>query len=141
MMQNLPVLEQARDGARHTGSGRQPDKARQNVRLLSCALEKHEVVVDGLGEFNGLDYLAAARTHDGVTVIAYLPSSRTFIVDMTKVAGKAAKAWWYSPRTGKSQVAGEFTTAGKRQFTPPAEGDWLFILDDASRMLRAPGEL
>ena len=24
--------------------------------------QKHEVVVDGLGEFNGLDYLAAART-------------------------------------------------------------------------------
>jgi hypothetical protein len=41
---------------------------------------------------NGLDYLAAARTHDGVTVIAYLPSSRRFTVDMTKVAGKAAKA-------------------------------------------------
>jgi len=102
--------------------------------------QKHEVVVDGLGEFNGLDYLAAARTHDGGTVIAYLPSSRTFTVDMTKVAGKAAKAWWYSPRTGKSQVAGEFGTTGKRQFTPPAEGDWLLVLDDVSRKLGVPGE-
>lgn len=101
---------------------------------------KHEVVVDGLGEFNGLDYLAAARTHDGGTVIAYLPSSRTLTVDLTKVAGKAAKAWWYNPRTGRSEVAGEFATTGKRQFTPPAAGDWLLVLDDVSRMLRAPGE-
>jgi hypothetical protein len=27
----------------------------------------------GLGEFNGLDYLAAARTADGGCVIAYMP--------------------------------------------------------------------
>ena len=37
--------------------------------------QKHEVVVDGLGEFHGLDYLAAARTHNGGTVIAYLPTA------------------------------------------------------------------
>jgi len=36
---------------------------------------EHEVVIDGLGEFNGLDYLAAARTVDGATVIAYLRCS------------------------------------------------------------------
>jgi len=95
--------------------------------------EKHEVVVDGLGEFNGLDYLAAARTRDGGTVIAYLPSSRTVTVDMSKVAGKSVKAWWYNPRTGTSQDAGEFPSFGKHRFTPPAEGDWLLVLDDASR--------
>jgi len=37
--------------------------------------EKHEVVIDGLGEFRGLDYLSAARTADGGTVIAYLPDA------------------------------------------------------------------
>jgi len=77
--------------------------------------DKHQVVVDGLGEFNGLDYLAAARTADGGLIMAYLPSSRTFTVDMTKVAGKVAKAWWFNPRTGKSNAAGEFPTAGRRQ--------------------------
>jgi len=97
-------------------------------------------VVDGLGELNGLDYLAAARTADGGLIMAYLPSSRTFTVDMTKVTGKVAKAWWFSPRTGKSNAAGEFPTAGKRQITPPAEGEWVLVLDDASRNRSAPGQ-
>ena len=102
--------------------------------------QKHEVVVEGLGEFRGLDYLAAARTLDGGTVIAYLPTARTFTVDMTKMAGKQAKAWWFNPRTGKSESAGEFPTSGKRQFTPPGEGDWVLVLDDAARNLAAPGQ-
>jgi uncharacterized protein DUF4038/collagenase-like protein with putative collagen-binding domain len=101
--------------------------------------EKHEVVVDGLGEFRGLDYLAAARTADGATVIAYLPTARTFTVEMNKIAGKTAKAWWFNPRTGKSNSIGEFPTSGKKQFLPPGEGDWVLVLDDASRNLPAPG--
>ncbi|HLY20388.1 MAG TPA: glycoside hydrolase family 140 protein [Bryobacteraceae bacterium] len=101
--------------------------------------EKHEVVVDGLGEFRGLDYLAAARTPDGGTVIAYLPTARALTVDMTKMAGAAAKAWWYNPRTGAADAAGEFPTTGKRQFTPVGEGDWILVLDDASRKTAAPG--
>ena len=100
--------------------------------------EKHEVVVDGLGEFNGLDYLTAARTTDGGTVIAYMPSRRTITVDMTRIAGKTAKAWWFNPRTGKSTAAGEWPTAGKHTFTPADEGDWVLVLDDAGRNLSAP---
>jgi hypothetical protein len=100
---------------------------------------KHEVVVDGLGEFTGLDYLGAARTGDGGTVIAYMPSARTFKVDMSKISGKMAAAWWFNPRTGEADSAGKFPTAGKKQFTPPGEGDWVFVLDDAARNLPAPG--
>jgi hypothetical protein len=101
--------------------------------------EKHEVVVNGLGEFTGLDYLAAARTADGKTVMAYLPTSRTFTVDMTKIAGRTAKAWWFNPRTGKADVAGEFPAKGHREFTPPGEGDWVLVLDDDSRKAPPPG--
>ena len=101
--------------------------------------QKHEVVVDGLGEFRGLDYLSAARTGDGGTVIAYTPTARTFTVDMTKIAGKAAKAWWFNPRTGKSEAVGEFPTSGRKAFTPPGDGDWVLVLDDASRNAAAPG--
>lgn len=100
---------------------------------------KHEVVVDGLGEFLGLDYLAAARTADGGTVLAYLPTARPFTVEMSKVSGKEAAAWWFNPRTGESTHAGKVPTSGRKQFTPPAEGDWVLVLDDASRNLPAPG--
>jgi hypothetical protein len=102
--------------------------------------EKHEVVVDGLGEFRGLDYLAAARTHDGRTVIAYLPTTRAFTVDLSKVAGTEVQAWWYNPRTGKADAAGRFATGAKQKFTPPAEGDWVLVLDDASQKLLPPGQ-
>jgi len=95
--------------------------------------QKHEVVTGGLGEFNGLDYLAAARTSDGSTVIAYMPTSRTIRVDMSKIADSQVKAWWFDPRTGKSSAVGGFPTTGARGFTPPAEGDWVLVLDDAAR--------
>src|ERR1022692_2113224 len=59
--------------------------------------QDHQIVVDGLGEFNGLDYVAAARTQDGETVMAYMPSARTVTVDLHKVgwhgvAGHGARA-------------------------------------------------
>lgn len=101
---------------------------------------EHQVVVDGLGEFNGLDYLAAARTPDGGTVMAYMPSARTVTVDLTKVAGTSAKVWWFNPRAGDAQPAGEFPTKGKQHFTPSGDGDWVLVLDDAARNLSAPGQ-
>jgi hypothetical protein len=102
--------------------------------------EQHTVVVEGLGEFRGLDYLAAARTADGSTVIAYLPSRRKFIVDLTKISGKAANAWWFNPRSGDATFAGQFPTVGKQEFTPAEEGDWVFVLDDTDLHLPAPGQ-
>ena len=102
--------------------------------------QKHEVVVDGLGEFNGMDYLSAARSADGGTIIAYLPTARPFTVDLSKVAGASARGWWYNPRTGKAGLAGNFATGSKEKFTPPSDGDWVMVLDDARRNLEAPGQ-
>jgi len=101
--------------------------------------QKHEVVTRGLGEFRGLDYLSAGRTPDGSTVIAYTPSKRTIAVDMTKVAGAQAQAWWFNPRTGKATAAGAFPTQGCKEFTSPSDGDWVLVLDDASLKRTAPG--
>jgi len=101
--------------------------------------QKHVAVTAGLGEFNGLDYLAAARASDGSTVIAYMPSRRRVTVDMAKISGSQAKAWWFDPRTGKATAIGVFPTRGARDFTPPGEGDWVLVLDDAARQLPAPG--
>ena len=101
--------------------------------------QKHEVVTSGLGEFRGLDYLSAARTPDGGTVIAYMPTSRKITVDISKVSGSQAKGWWFDPRTGKATPIGVFPTSGSREFTPPGEGDWVLVLDNVSHQLPAPG--
>ncbi|MGD0124486.1 MAG: glycoside hydrolase family 140 protein [Terriglobia bacterium] len=101
--------------------------------------QKHEVVTAGLGEFRGLDYLAAGRTPDGGTVIAYMPSQRTITVDMSKMSGARARAWWFDPRTGKALAGGDYPTSGRRELTPPSEGDWVLVLDDASLNRLSPG--
>jgi hypothetical protein len=100
---------------------------------------KHEVVTKGLGEFMGLDYLAAARTADGSTVIAYMPTSRAVTVDMTKISGSKASAWWFDPRSGEASPAGSHATQGLHEFSPPGPGDWVLVLDDASKRLPTPG--
>ncbi|HXH50218.1 MAG TPA: glycoside hydrolase family 140 protein [Terriglobia bacterium] len=101
--------------------------------------EKHEVVVKGLGEFRGLDYLAAANTADGSTVIVYMPTSRAITVDMSKLSGSKATAWWFDPRSGGASDAGAFATQGLHAFSPPGPGDWVLVVDDASKQLPKPG--
>lgn len=100
----------------------------------------HKVVTGGVGEYWGNDYLAAGASADGATVIAYLPSARTVTVDLAKLAKGRANAWWFDPRSGRAESAGSFAAEGSRQFTPPGEGDWVLVLDDAARMLPPPGQ-
>ncbi|HEV2401682.1 MAG TPA: glycoside hydrolase family 140 protein [Candidatus Sulfotelmatobacter sp.] len=95
--------------------------------------EKHEVVVDGLGEFNGMDYLTAARAGDGSLVMGYLPSARTITLQMNSISGKQAVASWFNPRTGDWTKIGEFPPCGKKDFTPPAKGDWVFVMERSTR--------
>ena len=101
---------------------------------------EHKVVTDGLGEFWGLDYLAAAVSADGRLMVGYMPTARTITVDLSKLAKGSANAWWFDPRTGKAVPAGTFPTDGPRQFTPPAAGDWVIVLDDSSALLPPPGQ-
>ena len=101
--------------------------------------QKHEVVTGGLGEFNGMDYLAAARTADGSTLIAYMPTARTVTVDLSKLSGASLRAWWFDPRSGQAQSAGEYSTTGPLHFSPPAEGDWGLVIDDAGKNYAPPG--
>jgi Protein of unknown function (DUF4038)/Putative collagen-binding domain of a collagenase len=101
--------------------------------------QMHSVVTTGLGELNGLDYLAAARAEDGSTVIAYMPTARKITVDMSKTSGTEANAWWFNPRSGEASAAGNFPTQGFREFTPPGTGDWVLVLDDSSREFGPPG--
>jgi Protein of unknown function (DUF4038)/Putative collagen-binding domain of a collagenase len=79
----------------------------------------------------------AARTSDGSSVIAYLPTIRAITVDMSKLASLAA-ARWYDPTKGEyTKVDGSpFINAGSRKFTPPGnnssgDGDWVLVLETA----------
>lgn len=100
--------------------------------------QSHKIVTGGLGEFNGMDYLAAAMTSDGSALIAYMPTARAITVDLAKLNGTQVNGWWFDPRTGDSTPAGSFPTSGPTHFVPPGEGDWALVLDDAAANLPAP---
>jgi len=100
----------------------------------------HKLVTGGIGEYWGFDYLAAAATPDGGTAVAYMPDARTITVDLSRLARGRANAWWFDPRTGSATAAGSFPAEGTRPFTPPAPGDWVLVLDDASLKRAAPGQ-
>jgi hypothetical protein len=84
----------------------------------------------------------AARTSDGQTIIAYIPTGRaaTITIDMSQIvdARSRAKCWWFNPRDGSSTLIGIFATGGRRKFTPPDADDWVLVIDSVAASLAAP---
>jgi hypothetical protein len=101
----------------------------------------HEVVTAGFGSWGKKDYVTAAVTGDGVSIIAYLPSSRTVSVNLEKLSCEKVLIWWYDPSAGRAIYSGIYRAGGSKEFTPPSEGDWVLIIDNASSPLPEPGRI
>lgn len=85
------------------------------------------------GSAKGRTYVPAARASDGTFIYAYVPERQTVTIDMSKIGGVGAKAFWYDPRTGESEPIGEFDNTGAKAFTPPTgPGDPDYVLVVAS---------
>jgi hypothetical protein len=67
----------------------------------------HQVLTAGYGSIDNNSYASAAHTADGNSVIAYMPTTRKVSLDLSKVAGTEAKAWWFNPETGKATLSSE----------------------------------
>jgi hypothetical protein len=82
-----------------------------------------------------------ARSSDANTIIAYLPSSQTVTIDMTKItdAGSLASCNWYNPSSGAVTVIGNIANTGTHNFTSPDSNDWVLVIDSAAANLRTPG--
>jgi hypothetical protein len=96
-------------------------------------------ILEGVGEFRGLNTLTAARTADGNTLMAYMPDARPLTVDLRQISGTHARAWWFNPSDGTSHLAGEFPTSGPARLVPPAQGDWGLVVDNAALNYPTPG--
>jgi hypothetical protein len=97
----------------------------------------HTVVTAGYGA--GAATVATSRASTGETVMAYVPVSGTVVtVDMTKLSGATATAFWYDPSAGTARRIGTYATQGTRSFTSPGTALAL-VLDDSSRGFTPPG--
>lgn len=84
---------------------------------------------------------ACARTSDGQTIIAYLPTSQTVTIDMSKItdAGSLANCNWFNPSTGAVTNIGTFANSSTRNFTSPDSNDWVLVIDSNAAGFRTPG--
>ena len=88
----------------------------------------------------GAEHARATREDGGAYLMVYLPLARSVEVDLGKLSGQQARAWWFDPRSGAAAEIGTFETGGWQTFTPPGEGpDWVLVVDDAARGFGAPG--
>lgn len=99
----------------------------------------HAVLTAGYGKYGRSDYATAAWAADSSSIIAYLPTARPVTVSGSRLAGPTLAAWWYDPGTGIATLIGDFPTAGTLTFTPPADGDWVFVADSRRFGFGAPG--
>jgi hypothetical protein len=101
------------------------------------------LVAAGQGE--GADHVQATRDRDGAYAFMYVPTGRAVTVDLSRLGGRAVKAWWFDPRTGASRTIGVFTRQGTLAFAPPGApgrgNDWVLVIDDAARQFPPPGEV
>jgi hypothetical protein len=97
----------------------------------------HTVMTAGYGSSG--NQATTERASDGSTIISYLPNSRAVTINMTKVGGTEAKAWWYNPSTGAAALIGTYANTGTQTFTPAASGDWVLVVDNSGLNLPAPG--
>ncbi len=89
----------------------------------------HELVVDGIGEFTGMDYCGAAKTADGTLAMAYIPVPRTITLDMTRMADRRFRVHWFDPVTGEHTRPTPHQASGRWGFTPPWDHDAVLVLD------------
>ncbi len=99
----------------------------------------HQVLTDGYGKWGSPDYVTAAKTDDGNTLIVYMPTPHTITVDLSKIRGSAVKYWWYKPSNGEAGASETVEDKELHHFAPPAAGDWVFVIDNADLEMAVPG--
>jgi hypothetical protein len=100
---------------------------------------ENRLITSGYGTWGSKDHVSGARTSDGNTIIAYLPSKRTVTVNMSSIRGMKAKCWWYNPSDGNATEIGVYPVSGSHNFTPQSSGDWVLVIDNDSSNLPVPG--
>ena len=76
--------------------------------------------------------------NDGSFALSYLPTKRTLTIDLSKISGTKVNASWFNPRPGETVPTGSITEKKRHDFEPPADGDWVLVLDNADKKSSDP---
>ena len=78
----------------------------------------------------GAEHAQATRGADGSYALVYIPTGREVSIALNRVFKNGVAAYWYNPRTGRSEALGELDNSEKA-FKPPSKGpkeDWVLVL-------------
>jgi hypothetical protein len=116
-------------------------KALMLSRPYFTRIPDQSIIVGETGQ--GSAHISGTRDRTGSYMMVYLAEGQPVTVDMIKLSGSSANAWWFDPRTGKAtKIEGSFPTNHEQRFWPPSIGrgnDWVLVLDDASESFPEPG--
>jgi hypothetical protein len=96
------------------------------------------VMINAKGTGDTAYHATARESSAGDTVMVWAPNTNQITIDMTKIGGSQAKAWWWNPTDNSASLINTFATTGTQNFTPPA-GSRVLVIDNNALGLAAPG--
>lgn len=125
-----------RPGAAQVGHLRKLIESRDPLHRLP----DQSIIVEGQGE-KGL-YATAFRDEKGRYGMIYIPFGKKIIINTSFIVDREFTAWWFNPRNGTTQKAGEFVS-GKTALQTPTLGegqDWVLVIDGKTQKFPIPGK-
>jgi hypothetical protein len=97
-----------------------------------------KLITAGAGNYGTTDFVVAAATADGTSIVAYIPPKRTWpvsiTVNMTALSGPS-RGEWFDPVLGtfRKIAGGDLPNVATRTFAPPGrnaagDADWVLVL-------------
>jgi uncharacterized membrane protein YgcG len=72
--------------------------------------------------------------------MVWFPDASQATVDLSKISGQLAKAYWWNPNDNSSTLIGIYATTGSQTVTPSSDG-MVLVIDDEAAGFAAPGQL
>jgi hypothetical protein len=73
--------------------------------------------------------MVLAKTAAGDVAVAYLPNNDAIEIDVSAFPAPLRGRWFDPVKGGYTAMAGRVENQGTRHFTPPAQGDWVLLLE------------
>ena len=108
-------------------------------RPFHKCIPSSELIIGDAGK--GLERIVAMQASDGSYGMVYLPTGKSIVVALDRLAGEKFNAWWFDPRDGSIKLEGNFDRKPEQEFKPPVSEygkDCVLVLDDAARNYRLP---